>query len=78
MQGMLEELTIPETEREAADMLYAALRAMADAYTDMKVWRIERIPREKLDAMRANAALHAGCALGAYEMFRKEQGTRES
>ena len=77
MQGMLEELTIPETEREAADMLYAALRGMADAYTDMKLWRIERIPPEKLDAMRANAA-HAGCALGAYEMFRKEQGTRES
>jgi hypothetical protein len=73
---ILEELKNPATERECADLLYAALRAMADTYTDTMLWRIERISPEKLDAMRANAALRAGFALGAYEMFRKEQETR--
>jgi hypothetical protein len=71
MQSAIEKLHEPTNDREAADMLYEALRGVVNGFVRHPV--MSGVPFSELDVYKARAALTAGYALGAYEKYRHER-----
>ena len=67
----IDRLRPPTNDREAADMLYEALRAVVLGYVKHPV--LSGLPEANRNTYKAKAALTAGYALGAFEKYRAER-----